>query len=119
MCADTQQYEPLRLLDPLTIVFLVAQGGHVDRLLLLNLLRCAMSHEQGLVPPLEGGTLSLGDVGQVHLDLGEGKHIGRGTHGLDEHLYYSFATVGYTDGTAWGEIFRIRLNNMNIFFLFS
>lgn len=41
----------------------------------LNLLSSPVSDEEGLASPLEGHILALGDVCQLDLNLGQGKHI--------------------------------------------
>ena len=43
-----------------------------------------MSDEERFAPPLEGHVLSLWDVGELDLNLGQCQHVGGGGHGVDK-----------------------------------
>merc|ERR1719422_207630 len=92
--AHAEDHQPLGVLDTLGVRLGVPQGGGVTRHLGLNLRGGPVSDEQGLASPLEGHVLTLGDVPQLDLDLGEGQHVlGRGPR-ADELIDKGLAAIG-------------------------
>ena len=56
-----------------------------------------MPDEEWLSPVLEDHVLALGDIVQVHLDLGHGQDVGGGGHGSDQILDNGSGHVGGAD----------------------
>jgi len=82
--ADTDHDEPLRLLRPGLIALGVAHRLPVLAARLADLVLRSVTHEDGLSAPFDNGVFALGDVGELDLDLSEGKDIGRRAHGPEE-----------------------------------
>ena len=61
-----------------------------------------MSDEERLVAPLEGDVLALGDVVEVDLDLGQGKHVSGGREGGDEVSDDRLGAVRRSHAAGWG-----------------
>ena len=93
MCTDADGDEPLRFLHPHLVRLLVAQLRHVHRALLRDLASRPVPDEQRLVAPLHRHVLALGDVGEVHLDLGERQHVGRRAHRHHELRHHLLCDV--------------------------
>lgn len=65
----TQHDKPLRLLDPLAVRLRIPQRLPLCVLGLLDLIRGAVAHEDGLAAPLDDDVFALGDGGQVDFDF--------------------------------------------------
>lgn len=88
--AHADHDEPLRVHDALRVGLLVAEIGHLHRLLLGDLRREAAADEDGLAAPLDGDGLPRLDLPEVDLEGSERKHVGGG--------------LGAGRGGGWGEV---------------
>lgn len=82
--ADTNHDEPLRALDTVRIRLGVAETADIHALSLLDLIRRAVTHEDGLTTPLDDSVFTFRDIAHVDLDLGKRKDIARSAHGRQE-----------------------------------
>merc|ERR1719206_1513031 len=84
MCADSDDDQVLGVFDTVSVGLGISQRGWVHSFLAGDLSRSSVPDEKWLSPPLENGSLSLGDLVEVDLDLGQGEYVGRGAHAVDE-----------------------------------
>lgn len=116
MRADAEQDEPLGLLGAHVVRLRVAQAGHVDAALSLDLSLGAVAHEERLVSPLERHVLSFRYVAQLDFDLGQSEDISGWRHVRYDVIDDGLGAVGGRQANAECRQIRVGLAVIGVIF---